>query len=81
MKVKLTDKAIKQYESLSVQLQKKTDKQFTYLVTDFRHPSLNIKKYKGSDEVWQGRIDKSWRLYFHVIEPHYIIVSIINHSK
>ncbi len=81
MKVRLSDKAVKQYEALPISLQKKTDKQFTYLVQDFRHPSLNAKRYKGSADVWQGRIDKGWRFYFHIIEPHYIIVSIISHPK
>ncbi|MBL4644264.1 MAG: hypothetical protein JKX80_00170 [Candidatus Pacebacteria bacterium] len=81
MKFKLTDKAIKQYLALSAPIQKKADKQFTYLVENFRHPSLAAKKYRGSNDVWQGRIDKNWRFYFHIIEPHYIIISVINHPK
>jgi len=81
MQVKLTDKAGKQFASLPESLKKKTRKQFKYLVQDFRHPSLNAKKYQGQDNLWQGRIDKSWRFYFHIIEPHYIIISVINHPK
>lgn len=81
MLIRLTDGAIKQYRSLPKQLQKKADKQFSYLIEDFRHPSLKVKKYQGFDNLWQGRIDKSYRFYFHVLEPHYIIISIINHSK
>ena len=81
MKIRLTDKAIKQYQELPKDLQKKTDKQFTYLSENTRHPSLNIKKYQGFENLWQGRIDKGYRFYFHVIEPEYIIVSIINHPK
>ena len=81
MKIRLTDKAIKQYRILPPSLQKKTDKQFTYLLEDLRHPSLNIKKYQGFENLWQGRIDKSYRFYFHIIEPNYIIISIINHPK
>ena len=81
MLIRLTDGAIKQYKSLPQQLQKKADKQFSYLIEDFRHPSLKVKKYQGFENLWQGRIDKSYRFYFHVVEPHYIIVSIINHPK
>lgn len=81
MKVKLTDKAIKQYRSLPKAIQKKADKQFLFLLSDFRHPSLNAKKYGGVETLWQGRIDKSYRFFFHVVEPDYIIVSIINHPK
>ena len=81
MKIRLADKAIKQYQELAKDLQKKTDKQFAYLSENIRHPSLNIKKYQGFDNVWQGRIDKGYRFYFHIIEPDYIIISIINHPK
>ena len=81
MKIRLTDKAVKQYQKLPKVLQVKADKQFDYLREDFRHPSLNAKKYQGSENLWQGRIDKGYRFYFYIIEPDYIIVSIINHPK
>lgn len=81
MKVRLSDKAVKQYQALSKSLQKTADKQFDYLVTDIRHPSLDIKKYKGTDDLWQGRIDKGYRFYFYIIAPNYIVISIINHEK
>ena len=81
MKIRLTDGAIEQYRGLTQSLQKKTDKQFEFLLKDVRHLSLNIKKYKGYENLWQGRIDKGYRFYFHIVEPHYIIVSIIDHPK
>ncbi|MBL1434548.1 hypothetical protein COB87_003220 [Candidatus Wolfebacteria bacterium] len=81
MEIELAPNAIKQYKKLPKSIKKKIDKQFTYLLENFRHPSLNIKKYGGSDDIWQGRIDKSWRFYFHIVSPDYIIVSIINHPK
>jgi len=81
MKIRLTDKAIKQYKKLPKNLQNKADKQFEYLHTDNSHPSLNVKKYQGYENLWQGRIDKTYRFYFHIIEPDYIIISIINHPK
>lgn len=81
MKIRLTASAQKQFRKLPVDLQKKTRKQFEYLLEDFRHPSLNAKKYQGGENLWQARIDKGYRFYFHVIEPDYIIISIINHPK
>lgn len=81
MKIRLTDKAIKQYRKLPKAIQLKADKQFMYLKEDIRHPSLHSKKYDEAMALWQGRIDKSYRFYFHIIEPNYIIVSIINHPK
>ncbi len=81
MRVKLSETALKQYLNLSPILQKKTDKQFEYLFSNFRHPSLHTKKYKGNNDLWQARINKNWRFYFFVVTPHYIIISIIKHPK
>ena len=81
MQIKLSDTAIKQYQKLPASLKKKTDKQFGYLLSDFRHPSLHAKKYQGHDDLWQARIDNDCRFYFFVIEPSYIVVSIIKHPK
>jgi mRNA-degrading endonuclease RelE of RelBE toxin-antitoxin system len=82
MEILLTEKAQKQFLALPHNLQKKTRKQFSYLLQDYRHPSLNAKKYhEASSELWQARIDKGYRFYFFVKNPHYIVVSIINHPK
>jgi mRNA-degrading endonuclease RelE of RelBE toxin-antitoxin system len=81
MKVRLTEEAVRQFNKLPTNLQKKARKQFIFLLDDFRHPSLSIKKYQGFENLWQGRIDKSYLFYFHIIEPDYIFISIINHPK
>jgi mRNA-degrading endonuclease RelE of RelBE toxin-antitoxin system len=81
MKIRLTEEAGRQFSKLPTILQKKARKQFSNLLEDFRHPSLNIKKYQGYENLWQGRIDKGYRFYFHIIEPDYIIISIIKHPK
>lgn len=81
MKIRLSETAIRQYRALSPILQKKTNKQFEYLMVDIRHPSLHAKKYKGHDDLWQARIDKDWRFYFFIVLPNYVIVSLIKHPK
>lgn len=79
MRIKFTETADRQFEKLPQKIQKKAERQFTYLLKDMRHPSLQAKKYKGYDDIWQARIDKQWRFYFHIVEPHYVVVSIITH--
>jgi mRNA-degrading endonuclease RelE of RelBE toxin-antitoxin system len=81
MQIRLTKEAAKQYKKLPKHIQKKADKQFDYLLEDFRHPSLNTKLYSGTDNLWQARIDKSYRFYFYIIDPNYVVVSMINHPK
>ncbi len=77
----MSERALLAYRALPNAIQAKTDKQFALLLQDVRHPSLHAKKYQGLDDVWQARIDRSWRFYFHIVEPHYMIVSIIAHPK
>jgi mRNA interferase RelE/StbE len=81
MAVKLLGNAIRQYNALPPSIKTKARKQFVLLAKNIRHPSLQAKKYKGYDDVWQARIDKTWRFYFHIVEPHYLVVSIITHPK
>lgn len=81
MRVKFSATAMEQFEALPKTVQAKAEKQFIHLATDIRHPSLKAKKYKGYDDVWQARIDRTWRFYFHIIKPHYVIVSIITHPR
>ena len=81
MRIKFTETANKQFDALPPEIQKKTERQLGHLLKNIRHPSLKAKKYKGHDDIWQARIDRTWRLYFHIVEPHYIVVSIIAHPK
>jgi len=81
MQIHFSAKAIKGYESLDPKISKQADKQFDFLVQDSRHKSLNIKKYNKKLEIWQGRINKSWRFYFHIINDVYYIFEIKDHPK
>ena len=77
----MAQQAVRQYNALPAVVRTKADKQFALLLKDIRHPSLKAKKFKGYDDVWQARIDRSWRFYFHIVTPDYLIVSIITHPK
>ena len=81
MRIRLTNDATKQYHKLPKHIKKKANKQFDYLVENFRHPSLNVKLYTGTENLWQARIDKSYRFYFYIVDPHYIVVALIQHPK
>lgn len=81
MRIKMSGDAILQYYKLPANIKLKADKQFSFLMENIRHPSLHAKKYQENDDLWQGRIDSSWRFYFHIVSPHYVIISIITHPK
>ncbi len=81
MRFDLSPTALEIYEGLPPGLRKKAAKQFEYLASDLRHPSLHAKKYNEANGIWQGRIDRSWRFYFVIIDDLYFIFDIRVHPK
>jgi plasmid maintenance system killer protein len=51
------------------------------LVENLRHPSLHAKKYDESEDLWQARVNRSWRFYFNIVGDTYVIRDIIPHPK
>ncbi len=77
----LTKTAEKQYLKLPKKIQVLCNKQIDFLIVDYRHSSLNSKKYDKEINLWQARVDKFYRFYFYIQEDKYIIVSIKKHPK
>lgn len=61
MKIRRTEFFLKDYRSLSLEIQKRVDKQIVLLVTNLKHPSLKMKKLKGTDK-FEIRITKGYRM-------------------
>lgn len=81
MRVRFSRLADKQYANLPSRLRTQVDKQLDFLSQNLRHPSLQAKKYGGTDNVWQGRVNRDYRFYFQITDDVYDIISIIPHPK
>jgi mRNA interferase RelE/StbE len=81
MKVRFTDRADKDYAELTENLRKAFGKQLELLLTNLRHPSLRAKKLEGHDDLWQARINRSWRFYFKIEDDEYTVIGIVPHPK
>ena len=81
MRIGLSKHAHINYESLSPVLQRATEKQFSFLAANIRHPSLHAKKYDEATGLWQARITRDWRFYFLISSDVYFVVSIRKHPK
>ena len=81
MRIAFSSRADKEYGKLSAQLQRQVDKQLGFLVENIRHPSLDAKKYGGTDDLWQGRVNRDYRFYFQIDGDIYLILTIIPHPK
>jgi len=73
MQIRFTKSFKKDYKNLPLEIQKRLDKQLTFLLENFQHPSLRIKKIEGYFYIWEGRISKSYRFTFQIIDDIYLI--------
>ena len=65
MKYRRLDRFKKAFDALPQAIQEKALKAVALFKDNQRHPSLMIKKMKGVEEVWEGRIDQAYRFTFH----------------
>lgn len=56
----------------SASIKKRVKRQLKFLSTDIRHPSLYAKKMKGTEHIWEARIDYHHRMTFQVDEDRII---------
>jgi mRNA interferase RelE/StbE len=80
MNLIFSTKADKSYQKLPSKIQKKTDKQFLYLLNNYRHPSLRTKKMNATNH-FEARIDYHYRITFYVEEDTIFILSVGMHDE
>ena len=61
MKIRRTNSFLKDYKRLPSDISSRVDKQLSLLLQNPRHPSLRLKKLKGTDR-FEIRISKSYRM-------------------
>lgn len=79
MNITVTPEAKKRLSKLPLNIQKKAEKQFTLLISDYRYPSLHTRKLGGGD-VFEARIDLHYRFTFQVIGEEIYILTIGPHD-
>ena len=81
MEIRFSRRAWRDFADLSPEQKGQVRKQLALLLNDLRHPSLQAKKYSGKEDIWQGRVNRDYRLYFQIVGDAYYIVTIIPHPK
>jgi mRNA interferase RelE/StbE len=54
------------YRKAPADIQRAFDKQALFLLQNLHHPSLRAKKYGIAGDLWQARVNDSWRFYFTI---------------
>jgi len=80
MKIYRTERFKKDYQKLPAEIKKAAKKQLAFLLSNPKHPSLNIKKMQDPRDIWEGRITQSYRFTFHLQEDTYILRKVGTHD-
>ena len=60
-----TERFLKAFGVLPVEIKQKTLKALALFGQNQRHPSLQVKKMQGRDGIWEARIDRKYRFTVH----------------
>ena len=80
MKLVFTKTFVWDYRKLPQDIQELTDKQLGLLLSNAKHPSLNLKKMKDPRDIWEGRITLSYRFTFQIVEDVYVLREVGTHD-
>jgi mRNA-degrading endonuclease RelE of RelBE toxin-antitoxin system len=81
MTIVYTDRALDAVADAPPSVQKAFVKQMVLLSGNLSHPSLRAKKYNAADDLWQGRVNRSWRFYFSIQDDVVLIHDVVPHPK
>ncbi len=73
MNLQPTERFRQDYQRLPQRLQRRVDKALGLLLENPSHPSLQIKKLKGCENRWEGRVTLHYRFTFSIEEDTYIL--------
>ena len=68
------------YKSLPDEIKEGVKDSLRMLTADFRHPSLHIKKIKGTDNIWAARISLDYRITFQIAKNYIILRNVGHHD-
>ena len=80
MKLAFTKTFIRDYRKLPQDIQDLTDKRLGVLLSNSKHPSLNLKKMKDPRNIWEGRITLSYRFTFQITGDIYVLRKVGTHD-
>jgi len=80
MKILFTNTFVRNYRKLPKDIQDAVDKQLELLMSDPKHPSLNIKKMNDPRNIWEGRVTRSYRFTFQMEDDTFIMRKVGTHD-
>jgi mRNA-degrading endonuclease RelE of RelBE toxin-antitoxin system len=80
MRLQPTERFANEYERLPQHLQRRVDKVLGLLLENPRHPSLQIKRIRGQENRWEGRVTLHYRFIFSLEGDTYLLLRVGTHD-
>lgn len=81
MRLILTNRFQKAYQSLAAVDQGRVQKAIRLMSDDLRHPGLRVKRIKGTQGIWEARASKSLRITFETEGDALILRNVGHHDQ
>lgn len=70
----------KEYADLPKEIRENFDKKFRLFLNNIHHPSLRVKKIKGTENRWEGSVTMNYRFTFQISEDTALFRRIGTHN-
>lgn len=68
------------YKSLPEDARLRVKDTLRKLTANPRYPSLQVKKIKGTKDIWEARVSLDYRLTFQIIKDYFILRNVGRHD-
>lgn len=81
MQFERTERFKEAYRALSPPDRERVKKALGLLKSNWRHPSLRVKKMQGTRTIWEARVSRSLRLTFNLEDDVILLRNVGPHDE
>jgi len=68
------------YKSLPEEVKERVKASLRILAVNFKHPSLHVKRIRGTRDIWEARAGLDYRITFQIIRDYFILRNVGHHD-
>ncbi len=68
------------YKSLPEDAKERVKISLRMLAVNPKHPSLHVKKIKGTKDIWETRAELDYRITFQIVRDYFILRNVGHHD-